>query len=530
MYRSVEQTNTNNNNNIYIFFGFIVVIVFIITAYYIKSAISEKEPPTPEVDCVGDDCTLETDPPPSEVDCVGQWGEWGECSVGCTDDGSGTGIQSRKYSILVNSENNGKECPENEGTTMTRVCNDGLLCHNDCEGSWEITNCQVEGIDVICGPSERTYTFTRTIPPINDGETCLERYGDEIPEYIREQLPDGEMLSGQEVIEQCDDPRASDFPVSYISRSCGSCDETENKILDNKACVPKTCGDLPTNICDPVTQHRKAFGEIGFNAATCCEDKTCGEWGSDNECDAGKTLKLETVIGFTQDDCCRPLTCGDWFDNEGECNLITSTRKSEDVVGNTLEQCCEPKTCREIKQTLGEDTCPGNINTRIYARSDPENTSQKLDKGLNLCFKNLDETIPVNKMGGKQWEEICCGPSKIEIQEVAEKREYYGDHTWTEPAHNTYRFVAGRCDKGDDWNKVNYLNNNKINNCHNKQALDLPNVATECPDDDDVVHEEIYNSVYVDTFIKSESGWEYCTDPNPRDCRNDTPDYSLLNY
>mgnify|MGYP000294618362 CR=1 FL=1 len=231
MYRSVEQTD----NNIYIFFGFIAFIVFIITAYYIKSCYDCKS----EDNCCqrGDlktfcsaDCTLETDP---EVDCVGQWGEWGECSVGCTDDGSGSGIQSRNYSILVNSENNGNECPENEGTTMTRVCNDGLLCHNDCEGSWEITNCQVEDIDVICGPSERTYTFTTTIPPINDGETCLERYGDEIPEYIREQLPDSGILSGGEVIvEQCDDPGASDFPVSYISPLCDSCDETENNIFD----------------------------------------------------------------------------------------------------------------------------------------------------------------------------------------------------------------------------------------------------------------------------------------------------------
>ena len=612
MYESVKQTD--NNIYIYIFFGFIAVIVFIITAYYIKSCYDcksednccqrgdlkifcsadctletdspppevdcvgddcalETDPPPPEVDCVGDDCTLETDPPPPEVDCVGQWGEWGECSVGCTDDGSGSGIQSRSYSIMVNSENNGNECPENEGTTMTRVCNDGLLCHNDCEGSWEITNCQnAEGIDVICGPSERTYTFTKTIHPINDGETCLERYGSEIPEYIRNQLPTGDLLNVTTVTEQCHNSSASDLPFSYISRSCGYCDLTENNRLDNNACVPKICGELPSGVCHKDTQHRRLFNEIGFDAATCCVDKTCGEWESGgntcdtddrkfdstkedvvgysdseccvyktcgewdsiaplgNRCNAGTTLKSETVNGFTQGDCCRPLTCGEWFDDEGDCNEMTTTRKGTEEVGHTLEQCCEPKTCREIKQTLGEDTCPGNINTRIYNRDQHGGSLGGIDKGLNLCFKNLDETIPVNKIEGNQWEEICCGPSKIESKSVAEVRYDDGLHSWTIPAYNNYQFKAGRCDPNARWTKANSNDINIINDCHNRQALDLPNVETECPSDNDAVQQEIYDSVYVDTFIKSESGWRYCTEPRANYCRNDTPDYSLLNY
>lgn len=432
MYRniSVEQTD----NNIYIFFGFIAVIVFIITAYYIKSCYDCKS----EDNCCqrGDlkifcsaDCTLETDPRAPEVDCVGQWGEWGECSVGCTDDGSGSGIQSRSYSIMVNSENNGNECPENEGTTMTRVCNDGLLCHNDCEGSWEITNCQVEGIDVICGPSERTYTFTTTIPPINDGETCLERYGSEIPEYIRGELPDGDLLNSTTVTEQCDNSSASDLPVSYISRDCGECDLGENNISANKACVPKICGELPLRrdsqpLC-LVSQNRKKHEEIGFDAATCCFDKTCEEWDSDNDCNGGTTLTNGDMPGFTQDDCCRPLTCAEWFADEGDCNEMTSTTKSGDVVGNTVVQCCEPKTCQEIKDYIkvqqdGDEYCPGNIRYSIEGDS---RRSNSFVSGLGVCYKPsfLSLPIPVGKLEGYQWEKICCGPSKIEEQNRTEQ-------------------------------------------------------------------------------------------------------------
>lgn len=501
---------------------------------------------------------------PCPVDCIGQWGDWGECSVGCTNDGSGSGIQEKRYSVMVNSLYGGEECPEEDGTTISRVCNDGLLCHIDCEGSWERTNCQANDIDVICGDSERTFTFTTTTPPINDGETCLEKYGNEIPEYLRSQI--GDILeSGDEVSEQCESTSATALPVSYVGSVCSDCDETVNNILPNMACVPKKCGELGDiceegeiikgddmdgynretccidktcgawfdngGVCDQETQNRKEDDIEGYNAETCCEPKLCRDIG--DICGESKIKKGGDEIGYDEATCCIDKTCGWWFDNEGgRCNLTTSTYNYPFAVGNTSEQCCKPKTCREIKQTLGKDTCPGNINTRIHSRSDPERSSQKLDKGLNLCFKNLDQTIPVDKMEGKQWEEICCGPSKIEIQEVAkwEAPASWGDHAWTEPAHTRYQFVAGRCDRDDRWTNANQINNNRINECHLDQAEDLPNVATECPDDDDVVHEEIYNSVYVDTFIKSESGWEYCTDPNHRDCINDTPDYSLLNY
>ena len=109
----------------------------------------------------------------------------------------------------------------------------------------------------------------------------------------------------------------------------------------------------------------------------------------------------------------------------------------------------------------------------------------------------------------------------------------YGHGGWTDPEHNAYQFKAGRCDTDRSWANANEIPINRINECHNRQALDLPNVATECPSDDDPevnIQEDIYSSVYVDTFIKSESGWGYCTDPSTASCRNDTPDYSLLNY
>ena len=183
-------------------------------------------------------------------------------------------------------------------------------------------------------------------------------------------------------------------------------------------------------------------------------------------------------------------------------------------MGHTVGVCCEPKTCQQIKETMGVDTCPGNINTRIYASDNssfwnPGFRLNKVDKGLNLCFKNLDETIPVEKLGGNQWEQICCGPSKIRKTrvEAVDYRQDYGEHGWYEPAYNTYQFEAGRCDNDGSWTKSSSSNVDIINSCHDRQALDLPG-PLDCPSDDDDEQETIYDTVYLDTFIKSENGWD----------------------
>ena len=68
----------------------------------------------------------------SPVDCVGGFGNWGDCSETCGDDGK----KYRRYNVKTGVIGTGKDCPHVDGHMEEGECNRGKACGTDCVGSW----------------------------------------------------------------------------------------------------------------------------------------------------------------------------------------------------------------------------------------------------------------------------------------------------------------------------------------------------------------------------------------------------------
>ncbi|CEL96695.1 unnamed protein product [Vitrella brassicaformis CCMP3155] len=72
--------------------------------------------------CEGGEC-------PADKPCVGDWGKWSKCSEECE--------QERVFTITANATGKGDPCPEKDGATETRECDDDECDGNvDCKGEW----------------------------------------------------------------------------------------------------------------------------------------------------------------------------------------------------------------------------------------------------------------------------------------------------------------------------------------------------------------------------------------------------------
>ena len=68
----------------------------------------------------------------SPVDCVGDFGNWGDCSETCGDDGK----RYRRYNVKTGVIGTGKDCPHVDGYMEEGECNRGKVCGTDCVGGW----------------------------------------------------------------------------------------------------------------------------------------------------------------------------------------------------------------------------------------------------------------------------------------------------------------------------------------------------------------------------------------------------------
>ena len=68
----------------------------------------------------------------SPVDCVGEFGNWGDCSETCGDDGK----RYRRYNVKTGVIGTGKDCPHVDGYMEEGECNRGKVCGTDCVGGW----------------------------------------------------------------------------------------------------------------------------------------------------------------------------------------------------------------------------------------------------------------------------------------------------------------------------------------------------------------------------------------------------------
>ena len=96
------------------------------------------------------------------VDCVGKWGEWSQCSAGCSEDGKQPdGSQKRDWITLRKAENGGKAC-------VYDINKDGFKVCKGSTGSWTGWS----GCSRRCGTGSSTRKFIVKTKGDDGGSTC----------------------------------------------------------------------------------------------------------------------------------------------------------------------------------------------------------------------------------------------------------------------------------------------------------------------------------------------------------------------
>tara|TARA_B100001769_G_scaffold128795_2_gene100583 strand:+ start:20 stop:1210 length:1191 start_codon:yes stop_codon:yes gene_type:complete len=78
-----------------------------------------------------------------DSDCSGSWGDWGDCTQGCSYEGS-KGEKVRMYSVKSEATGEGKACPYDDGEEEVQECGKIACTPTDCVGNW--TAWSVEGV------------------------------------------------------------------------------------------------------------------------------------------------------------------------------------------------------------------------------------------------------------------------------------------------------------------------------------------------------------------------------------------------
>jgi hypothetical protein len=106
---------------------------------------------------------------PCPIDCEGSWSSWTECSQQCTDCQSygSIGSKSRTFTVTVQAQHGGKQCPTPHNTQEEKICND-KCCPVDCVGSWdEFSECSSS-----CGNGVKGRTYRISQPALYGGAEC----------------------------------------------------------------------------------------------------------------------------------------------------------------------------------------------------------------------------------------------------------------------------------------------------------------------------------------------------------------------
>ena len=106
----------------------------------------------------------------SPVDCVGEFGNWGDCSETCGDDGK----RYRRYNVKTGVIGTGKDCPHVDGYMEEGECNRGKVCGTDCVGGWSDWS---EGKS-LCKKEKIDRSYKVTTKAWGTGKQCDHKDGD----------------------------------------------------------------------------------------------------------------------------------------------------------------------------------------------------------------------------------------------------------------------------------------------------------------------------------------------------------------
>jgi len=106
----------------------------------------------------------------SPVDCVGYFGNWGDCSETCGDDGK----KYRRYNVKTGVMGTGKDCPHVDGYMEEGECNREKVCGTDCVGGWSDWS---EGKS-LCKNEKIDRTYKVTTKAWGTGKQCDHKDGD----------------------------------------------------------------------------------------------------------------------------------------------------------------------------------------------------------------------------------------------------------------------------------------------------------------------------------------------------------------
>ena len=381
---------------------------------------------------------------PCPTDCSGRWGEWRECSKQCDGvlERIDQGIMTKTYYLTQRASNGGEECEIEEGTTITRLCNVGVVCPT-CKDWYETNNGESATDTELCGSDALKYNTEADDIFGNDSATCC------IPKkYCKEWYIDNNggsatdtELCGSDALKyntEADDIFGNDSATCCIPKTCQEWFSIEGNVCNNQyipldgnvegvnheeCCELSKCKDYFDNYqhtdtsgtflqngCNnlrPIPEDRE---KIGNSFQTCCRNGYCSDWLYDNNCpngslpytDMDKRLTAQELLDAT-DECCDIPTCGDWFENNS-CDDENQIPKDESLQFPDSDTCCYNLTEEQKNKTCSDkfNEDPDFCQTVLYAPSGAypryvtDNMSVNFaDDKLSYIFENSQQENPV---------------------------------------------------------------------------------------------------------------------------------------
>lgn len=314
-----------------------------------------------------------------DSDCSGSWGDWGDCTQGCSYEGS-KGEKVRMYSVKSEATGEGKACPYDDGEEEVQECGKIACTPTDCVGNWTAWSVEGVGANAI---EKRSWDVTQE-PKYGGAECSVEESARMETKAATTSTPSVDCVG-------------SWVNVGMCSETCGP-DGKQKRRYDVTTAASGPDGKSCTNSAGLLLKD----GDID-NTQPCNTDIVCpvdcagsyGNWSSCSEtCDGGtrrRTYSVTTPAAGTGTAC--PFDDGhveDGVCNENPCNVDCEGYWKEDPSGRSQSK--KGSNYRTMKYVVTQaKSGTGKDCMWAFARESPKVGATDVPRRPEGWIKNRDD-------------------------------------------------------------------------------------------------------------------------------------------